>query len=140
MAVSRAVKRGRSYNLVFSDRYTCLLTFQNLPRRREGKGEQKVVWNLEREGGWDRYKELTEEFSENLGRIIEGEGSIETKIKIIDRTHDKIKYKAFGKVRIGRGAQKQHEGEAGKEVNEEGKARKAFEEQAKKAVNEIKEI
>ena len=51
MAVSRAVKLGRKYKLVFSDHFTCLLTFANLPRRKEAKEAKKVVWNLAKEGG-----------------------------------------------------------------------------------------
>ena len=66
MAVYRAVKRGRSYRRVYSDHYTCLLTLKDLPRRRQGKSDKKVVWNLAREGGWEKYHELTEEYSEPL--------------------------------------------------------------------------
>ena len=53
MAVSRAVKIGQKYERVFSYHYTCLLTFQDLPRGKEGKVRKKVVWNLAKEGGWE---------------------------------------------------------------------------------------
>ena len=104
IAVSRAVKKGASYKLVFSNHYTCLLTLKNLPRRREVKGDKRVAWNLAKEGGWEKYKELTEVYSENLGKAIHGEVSIEDKMGRFDRIHNKIKYMAFGKVRIGSNA------------------------------------
>ena len=71
MAMSRAVRRGKSYDLVFSDHYTCLLTFNDLPRRREGKGNKDVIWNLAKEGGWGKYKELTEKFSDHFETAID---------------------------------------------------------------------
>ena len=52
MAMSRAVRRGKSYDLVFSDHYTCLLTFNDLPRRREGKGIKMLsgTWQKREDG------------------------------------------------------------------------------------------
>ena len=54
MAVARAVKIGKKYQLVYSDHFTCLLTLSNLPRRQEAKETKKVVWNLAKEGAWDK--------------------------------------------------------------------------------------
>ena len=66
MAVARAVKIGKKYKLVYSDHFTCLLTFNNLPRRKEAKEAKKVMWNLALEGGWDQYKIWTDVYSKAL--------------------------------------------------------------------------
>ena len=80
MAVSRAVKIGQKYEQVFSDHYTCLLTFQGLPKGKEGKTTKKVLWNLAKEGGWEKYRILTEQYSHSLKRAIEKENEIEEKM------------------------------------------------------------
>jgi hypothetical protein len=66
LAVARAVRIGKKYELVYSDHFTCLLSFSNLPRRQEAKEQKQVVWNLAKVGGWDQYKLLTDEYSETL--------------------------------------------------------------------------
>ena len=104
------------------------------------KGDKRVAWNLAKEGGWEKYKELTEVYSENLGKAIHGEGSIEDKMGRFDRIHNKIKYMAFGKVRIGRNAQKFDNDMGEPEGSIEEKARDTFEEEVKKASVEIEEI
>ena len=66
---------------------------------RERKEEKRVVWNLAKEGGWEQYSLLSEKYSEVLENIIESkETSVEEKMIHFDRIHDKIKFKAFGKV------------------------------------------
>ena len=56
LAVGRAVKRGQNYEVVKSDHFTCFLTFAGLPRIQESKGEDQVVWNLPRKGGWGYFQ------------------------------------------------------------------------------------
>ena len=57
-----------------------------------------MLWNLTKEGGWSHYKELTNKYSEALEVAIEKEGSIDDKMSCFEKIHDKIKFKAFGKV------------------------------------------
>ena len=66
LAVGRAVKRGQKYEVVKSDHFTCLLTLADLPRIQERKGEDQVIRNLAREGGWERYRTISDKFSESL--------------------------------------------------------------------------
>ena len=108
MAVSRAVKIGQNYERVFSDHYTCLLTFQGLPKGKEGKTTKKVLWNLAKEGGWERYKILTEQYSDSIKRAIEKENEIEKKMIVFEKIHNKIKHRAFGKVTIVDKTTKEH--------------------------------
>ena len=101
MAVGRATRHGSSYQLVNSDHYTCILTLTDLPRVREKKIQKEVIWNLAKEGGWSLYKKLTEEFSETIKEIFNNKDiNIEMKMKKFETLHEKIKFKAFGKVRI----------------------------------------
>ena len=65
---------------MYSDHYTCVLTLGNLPRVRERKEEKRVMWNLTKEGGWERYYLLTEEYSKVFEKIVEDkETSVEEK-------------------------------------------------------------
>ena len=63
--------------------------------------EKQVRWNLAKEGGWMKYKELTDMYSTKMGQVIKDEGkTIQEKVNKIDKIMDKIKYQAFGKVTL----------------------------------------
>ena len=136
MAVARAVKMGKNYKLVYSDHFTCLLTFSNLPKIQDKKEERKKMWNLAKEGGWRHYEILTNKYSEALERVLDKEDCIEVKMKKFNSIHDKIKFEAFGKVTIG-GKEKKKEEEDKDGVE---KAEQLFLEQSQKANIEIEEI
>ena len=108
-AVARSVRLGGNHQLIYSDHYSCLLTLTNLPRVQSNKTKCHSVWNLKREGGWESYKKLTEEYSEKIVKAIEKDNDIEEKMKEFQRINDKIKYQAFGKVTIGRPVPKEVE-------------------------------
>ena len=81
-----------------------MLTLANLPRRKQEKTEKQTKWNLAKEGGWIRYKEETSNYCKALDNMIEDEDSnIDEKYSKFKKIHDKIKFKAFGKVTIGPG-------------------------------------
>ena len=126
-AVGRAMKVDNAYKTVFSDHYTSILTLKDLPTVQNKKSEKTVIWNLEKEGGWTKYKELTEEYSKSLEKAIEIGKNIEDKMKKFNKIHDKIKFKAFGKITVGR---KQ------KETIKLSKNKMAIEEEAKALYNE----
>ena len=107
MAVSRAVKMGQKYQRVYSDHFTCILTLSDLPREKEIKQQKQTMWNLSKEGGWDEYKVLSDEHSESLEKMLDKEDTINNKMNKFNKIHDKIKYKAFGKVTIGKKYRKQ---------------------------------
>ena len=79
--VARAVRMGAIYSNVYSNHYSCILTLENLPRIQERRGEKRVMWNLAKEGGWNRYALLTEEYSEAFEKAIENKDTIEEKWK-----------------------------------------------------------
>ena len=79
--VARAVKMGAIYSNVYSDHYSCILNLTGLPRIQERRRESRVMWNLAKEGGWNRYLLLTDEYSEALENAINKEDTIEEKWK-----------------------------------------------------------
>ena len=99
--VSRAVRKGSKHEHIYSDHYTCILTLDNLPGVRERKEEKQVVWNLAKEGGWDQYSLISKEYSKDIDKVVESKDiCIEEKMRKFEKIHEKIKYKAFGKVTI----------------------------------------
>ena len=111
MAVSRLKKVKGKQEVVFSDHFSLLLKMEGLPKRNETREGKKTIWNLHKEGGWDKYVELTDKYSNALNEVIEDDDkSIEEKMTLFEKKHDKIKFKAFGKKTIGRKKANQKEG------------------------------
>ena len=73
---ARVVTTGGRRRVVYSDHFTCVLTLAGLPRtasRKEAK-EKSIKWNLSKEGGWNNYLKLTDEYSEKVEKIVENDG------------------------------------------------------------------
>ena len=138
ITVARAVRMGDIYSNVYSDHYSCILTLENLPRIQERRGENKVMWNLAKEGGWNRYSILTDECSEAFEKAIDQEDTIEGKWKKFNKVLDKVKFKAFGKVTSG--TSKKKGGIEEDEVSIEEREKALFEEGVKRCDKEIEEI
>ena len=136
MPIARAVKMGATYQLVHSDHYTCLLTLTGLPRVRMGRQQKKTVWNLGKEGGWDNYKKMTSNYNEAFEKAIKEKDTIEEKMFEFEKLHDKIKFKAFGKVTLGKNNETKNKNTQKEDVT----AQKLFEEEEERANNEIEEI
>ena len=138
--VTRAVKAGSRYKAVPSDHFTCILTLTDLPRVQERRGDKQVVWNLRKEGGWEKYQILSDKYSELLEKVIDSkETDIEEKMVKFDKIHDKIKYQAFGKVTI---SQKRSEGTINnaEPVAMEENAKKLYLDQENRINDEIEEV
>ena len=55
--------RSTRKRLIYSYHYALLLTLENLPMskvKQPKKEEKKIIWNLNKENGWTRFKELTD--------------------------------------------------------------------------------
>ena len=83
---------------------------------------KKVVWNLAKEDGWNRYKILTDEYSEAFKNAVEIEDTIEEK------------WRKFNKI------QEKKKNIEGDKVTVKDKAKDIFEEEVKRANIEIEEI
>ena len=81
---------------------------------------------------------LTDEYSKELGRVIESKEDVEEKMNKFNKIHDKIKFKAFGKVSIGKKSVKKHADD--EDVQEDDKAKALYENQIKEANDAIEKI
>ena len=58
------------------------------------------MFNLNKEGGWSKFKELTED-NDVLKKTIENEETNPTKLmNVIEKELNKVKFKSFGKVTV----------------------------------------
>ena len=83
---------------------------KNLPRKKENKQPKKKAWNLAKENGWKLYKEISDEFSDKLKKVIDSEDlNIEETVRKFEKIHNDIKYKAFGKVTLNNNNKEHYE-------------------------------
>ena len=62
------------------------------PRKKENKQQKKKVWNLGKENGWKLYKEISDEFSDKLMKVIDNEDlNIEETVRKFENIHNDIK-------------------------------------------------
>ena len=111
---------------------------KNLPRS-NFRTEKVTRWNLKKEGGLARYKELTGEQSEKMINIVEDKDkSIEQVVKGFERINNDIKFAAFGKVTIKDKINvKVKQQEQHLETNQEDEARNLLKKQREKAEEEL---
>ena len=76
---------GKSHKLVYSDHFSCLLTLTDLPRVKERREEKHIAWNLAKEGGWGKYKVLTDKYSEALQKAIENGETMDDKMEAFEK-------------------------------------------------------
>ena len=58
-----------------------------------------MQWNLCKKGGWHRYEVLSNEFADDLDKVIEDEEKdVEEAMVIFEKIHNKVKFRSFGKV------------------------------------------
>ena len=92
---------------ITSDHFPILITFSNVfcSKRPKCATETFTIWNTNREGGWSRYKELTDDDMSLVGTLqkdnISGESTTDSMNKI-QKKLTRIKYSAFGKVKVKR--------------------------------------
>ena len=132
-----------TFKLIYSDHFPVLLTLTDLPKVDERKEEKEVRWNLAREGGWKKYEILSNQSENKLKDVVANEEiSIEEVKHKFDKVHDKVCFKAFGKVTIFKGfRQNTTVIDNVKKNKPEGEvARILQEEEDKRAAEEIEEI
>ena len=140
ITVSRPTKNRGTYKDIYSDHYSCILTFENLPKKRETAQKKTVKWNLAKPGGWETYKKVTEKQFEDKEMYIDNdETSVEDATKSATNLLNRIKFKSFGKVQIKSGSKKQIQpvGRIGSSNHPTGDPRRNFEELEKIAEEEI---
>ena len=107
--------------------------------KEERTTKKETKWNLAKEGGWKSYKEISNSEAEKIAEVVEDENkTIEEVMKVFNKVHEKIKFKAFGKVTIKEKLITNDKTTEGK--TEEEKAEILLNEQEEKADKEIKDI
>jgi hypothetical protein len=95
-------------------------------------------WNLKKEGGWDKYKELAEDVSQKVISIAEDKAySVEEVVEKFYKISDDIKFKAFGKITI---KDRSNVKEKRKETSEEEEAKELLRKQREKAEEELNQL
>ena len=96
----RAVKKDGK--LVFTDHYGLLFKLKNIPMKVKSLKITKdtVVWNTNKEGGWEKYHDLTSDSREleSIAGNANDMNSDELMLKL-SRRMEKIKFQSFGKVK-----------------------------------------
>ena len=92
-------KKGKK-TLTYADHYTLVLKIQNLPISKKDDS-RNVRWNLEKKGGWEEYKRLSQNVSEKIEEVVDNKNlSVEEVKHKFDKIHNKILFQAFGKVTL----------------------------------------
>ena len=88
--------------MCYPDHYGILFVMKNIPlaNRRNPNGEKFKMWNLNKEGGWDKFKEQTD-VNEKFKNIANENALNPTQLMDeIDKEVTKVKFRAFGKVTV----------------------------------------
>ena len=89
---------------VYPDHYAVQVVFKDIPTvRKEQRNNDKVTqWNLNKEGGWKQYYELTE-CNKKLRDITNDNAITATRaMSVLESEMTKIKFRSFGKVSYSR--------------------------------------
>ena len=91
---------GRGKKLVYTDHFSLHLIFENIPLKSFNKPvkEKQAVWNTNKAGGWEAYKESTEENDDLINLANEEHLNATEYYKKLENIMNKIKFKCFGKV------------------------------------------
>ena len=99
----RPVSRGSN---VYSDHFPVIVTFENIPKRKVEKPprQKQTIWNTNKEGGWELFENLTDDVF-TFGNCVDKVDGASTSddYKQILKQIEKVKYSAFGKVKIKTG-------------------------------------
>ena len=97
----RVQKENGTSRFTYSDHYSIMVFFEGLEMKGKLVKNSKKVWNLAKEGGWERYKLESDNMSKKIEKNIDDkERNIEDTMANFNKLLDKVKYKAFGKVTI----------------------------------------
>ena len=109
------------------------------------KEKKQTKWNLKKQGGWEKYKQVSDEMSDKVKETLKDDDkTVEETKRVFDQVHEKIRFKSFGKVTIDkkilRDIEEDCEDEENRVTTEEEKAVELFQEQQRIAAEEVKKI
>ena len=141
-SMSRAVFANKQFKLRYSDHFTLILKFSNLPEANR-KRSSVSRWNLCKEGGWESYKKYT---NDDLGNVVEAINDdaldMEVIINRFEKMHTKAKFKSFGKITVNNDLKKSKKRDTENENDDEQKeyAKEIVEKQSKQLETEINNL
>ena len=86
-----------------TDHYSLLVTFKGLPKMRSVGAREvlpRLQWNTNREGGWEKFEEMTTNNRVLDTIAVEVDGKPEAMMKQFDKEMRRVKFEAFGKVKV----------------------------------------
>ena len=88
--------------MVYPDHYALIVKMKNLPlsSNRRLPSSKFKTWNLNKEGGWLKFNELTEDNKNLKNLVIKNEDNPTIMMKEIEKELEKVKFKAFDKVTV----------------------------------------
>ena len=99
--LGRVVVKNGVKTLVRPDHYPMILKFKDIPiDRSKFKKDKDVRFNLKKDGGWDKYKAITDDCKELLAIVNDDKETIENIHRQFEKMHNKMKFKSFGKTRV----------------------------------------
>ena len=122
-----------------SDHYPLILTFSDIPTNKNGSrkiNKSQVIWNTNKEGGWECYKALTDINNEIEDIFHNQVYDIDSAMKSFEDAMDKIKDKSFGKIRFSK---KDQPNEVTKLYNEKAKLLNDSSDNSDEKIEEIEE-
>ena len=136
-ALKRVIHKDGKFKAVLADHFTLVLYMDDLPGK-SLRGEKVTRWNLKKEGGWDKYKELAKDVSQKVISIVEDKAfSVEEVVENFYKISDDIKFKAFGKITI---KDRSNVKDKPKETSEEEEAKELLRKQREKAEEELNQL
>ena len=93
--------------LRFTNHNAIIFKLKNLPKKSSKKnGTKPIIWNTKKQGGWELYNKSTEE-NEKMKEIVkEDSDDVNAMMHKISKELNKVKYKAFGKVKVSKGSER----------------------------------
>ena len=135
----RVVKEKKQYKLTYTDHVSSILSFKDLPKRKQKKEVKRTIWNLAKPDAWETYGKVSDAHSDELDNIVEDNTlTIQEAMNKFERILEKIKFKVFGKVSVN--AEKKNNKTRILNDNEKENAKKIYEEQVETVEAELNRI
>ena len=88
--------KGR-HKVIRLDHFPIFVMLESMPKTKM-KVQKESRWNLNKEGGWETYRSVMEEVSEELEAVVDDKDMTEEEVvKKFDAVANKGKFKSFGK-------------------------------------------
>ena len=100
----------RKKKIIYSKHHSSILEFRNIPLKIKANsvGVKFSMWNTNKVGGWEVFKDMTENNEKLDNAAIENEDTTKA-MKVIGDELTKVEFKAFGKVKVSNTAKANEE-------------------------------